>query len=202
VDTAAPIGEKERIDRFMRQRMERPLSEALAWVIAEGLLVPAPDENGRNGYFMLSRKAEGALADGSIAPYMRAAAFPRELLHPFIADRVWMALARNEFDTAVFHAFRAVEEAVRDAGGFDNKDIGVPLMRKAFDPAAGPLTDKKQTEAEREALAHLFAGAIGSYKNPHSHRTVVIEDIGEAQEQVMLASHLLRIVDSRRPKQS
>jgi hypothetical protein len=51
-------------------------------------------------------------------------------------------------------------------------DIGVALMRKAFDKSTGPLTDMSNPEAEREALAHLFAGAIGSYKNPHSHRTV------------------------------
>ena len=71
-------------------------------------------------------------------------------------------------------------------------------MRKAFDKRTGPLIDPNQPEAEREALAHLFAGAIGSYKNPHSHRTVSITDPREAQEMTMVASHLLRIVDARK----
>ena len=70
-------------------------------------------------------------------------------------------------------------------------------MRKAFGKN-GPLSDQEQPEAEREALAHLFAGAIGSYKNPHSHRTVTICDVAEAQEMAILASHLLRIVDSHK----
>jgi hypothetical protein len=65
-----------------------------------------------------------------------------------------------------FGAFKAVEESVRQAGDFGPTDVGVPLMRKAFDKDRGPLTDFEQPEGEREALSHLFAGAIGSYKNP------------------------------------
>jgi hypothetical protein len=53
-------------------------------------------------------------------------------------------------------------------------------------------------KAEREARAHLFAGAIGSYKNPQSHRHVGLEDPDEAAEIIMLANHLLRIVETRR----
>jgi len=102
------------------------------------------------------------------------------------------------WDTAVFKAFKAVEEAVLTAGGYSDSDYGVVLMRQAFNPTCGPLADMSQQSAERDALSALFAGAIGSYKNPHSHRTVKISEPLEAKAQVLQASHLLRIVDSRR----
>ncbi len=72
-------------------------------------------------------------------------------------------------------------------------------MRKAFHPVIGPLRDPGQEAGEQQGLSDLFAGAMGSYKNAHSHRTVAINDPIEAYEQVMLASHLLRIVEARRP---
>ena len=68
-------------------------------------------------------------------------------------------------------------------------------MRKAFGKR-GPLADVSAPMAEQQALSDLFAGAIGSYKNPHSHRSVTI-DSSEAAEMIMLASHLLCIVDKR-----
>lgn len=67
-------------------------------------------------------------------------------------------------------SLKTVEVAVRRVCQYPDDLIGVPLMRKAFDPEDGPLSDMTVVRAEREALAHLFSGAIGHSKNPQSHR--------------------------------
>ena len=95
---------------------------------------------------------------------------------------------------AVFRAFKAVEVQVRQLSDLPDDLVGIPLMRKAFDPAEGPLTDLEAPKAEREALAHFFAGAVGCYKNPHSHRDVELQ-FNQAFEMLLVASHLHRILD-------
>ena len=70
-------------------------------------------------------------------------------------------------------------------------------MRDAFHTENGALTDLNQQHAEKQARSDLFAEAIGSYKNSSSHRNVEIT-AEEAVEIIILARHLLRIVDSRK----
>jgi hypothetical protein len=66
----------------------------------------------------------------------------------------------------------------------------VSPMTEVFNPKKGRLTEIVHPESERRVLVHLFGGAIGSYENPHSHRTVNLTAPREAQEQVLLALRL------------
>ena len=195
--TDTPVSQPMPYPPYKMREIENHLAECWEWLRQAGLIAPSPGINGRNGWMNITTKGAEAATPEGFAQFRAALAFPKELLHPSIADKVWGALMRGDLDEAVFAAFKAVEVAVRTAGGFTPSDLGVKLMRQAFDKDSGPLTDLSQPEGERDALAHLFAGAIGSYKNPHSHRTVNLTDQREAQEQVLLASHLLSIVEAR-----
>lgn len=90
---------------------------------------------------------------------------------------------------------RRVVVAVRKACGFGPEEFGVNMMRKPFDKDHGPLTDGSLPEAEREAMAHVFAGHTGFYKNSTGHRYVSIDNPVRATGILVSASDLLGIVD-------
>jgi uncharacterized protein (TIGR02391 family) len=170
-----------------------------AWALLEGAALLIDHPGYRGGQMkMLSRRAKRLGRETDIRRAFSARLIPKESLHESIREDVWSLYHRGKYDTAVFEAMKAVEVAVREAAGLTTTDIGKDLMRTAFNVDNGPLTDMTAEKAERQARSDLFAGAIASYKNPHSHRRVDLDDPDEAAEIIMIANHLLRIVDTRR----
>ena len=187
------------IDRH--PEVKEAIAEAWAWLEGEGLLVPVLSnltgggEEFHSSNRRVSRRGRRLAADPRTALSTRL--LPKDVLHPKIREDVWGLFHRGKYDAAVFEAMKAVEIAVREAANLQPADVGTILMRKAFDPQNGTLADQKAPAAEREARSALFAGAIGSYKNPQSHRKVDLDNPDEAAEIIMLACHLLRIVTDR-----
>jgi uncharacterized protein (TIGR02391 family) len=186
-----------------QQEVNFALMEAWAWLVSAALLVEKAGSGA--GWFFVSRRAKRITSRDDFEAYRKANMLPRARLHPLIATKVYPAFLRGEYDTAVFQAFREVEIAVREAGKFERDSYGTELMRNAFRPAEkkgqpatpGPLTDTQLPSAEQEAMSNLFAGAIGLYKNPQSHRQVPTHP-EDAAEVIAFASQLLRIVDRLR----
>lgn len=177
--------------RFREKVLEKMI---VAWRWLERELFVAPQPGNVNWAFITDRGLQ-VLESEDFDAYHKANLLPSEGLDPVLVRKVKQAFIRGDYDTAIFQAFKEVEVRVRKKAKLSDSDIGVPLMRKAFKPEGGILTNEQMDNGEKTARMELFAGAIGSYKNPSSHRDVEIES-KEAADIIHIANQLLRILDS------
>ena len=168
------------------------LSDAWAWLESHALVGPSA-QNPPGGWHRVTAAGAEVANDPNAARKVWAANRLAGDLHPTLSS-ARSNFALGDYETASFAAMKAVEVEVRRVAGLPNELLGVSLMRKAFSPKDGALRDPVAEGGEQQATADLFAGAIGAYKNPASHRAVQFDDPVEAAEVIQLADLLLRIV--------
>jgi uncharacterized protein (TIGR02391 family) len=181
-----------------RLEVRRALAEAMQWLEAEGLIIPDPEQSA--GWFRLTRRGERLKEPADIEAYRKGGLLPRSNLHPILLEKVRPMFLRGDYDLATFEAFKQVEIAARTAASLPADLDSVEVVRRAFHPDTGVLTDTGGVASERHALSHLFAGAIGHAKNPGSHRTVNLTAV-ETVALIWLASYLLGL-SRRGPRRS
>lgn len=169
-------------------------SSAWAWLESNGLIARHPEQD--NEWFLPTKRATEVNNHQALRQVISNQQLPEEFLHAELLVNARPLFLQSRFDTAVFEAFKTLEVAIRVKAGLGHDMIGVPLASRAFHPEDGPLTDLESEKGERVALMNLMTGALGSYKNPASHRRVEIS-VEEARDMLTLASHLLKIVDAR-----
>lgn len=174
---------------------QRCLSEAMNWLVAHGLVArDKPGQSSAQSMF-ITRAGEQALAEGLAA--VHASARLGVDLHPRLG-RVRTQFLLGEYELAAFAAMREVEIRVRELMGAEDSLLGVKLIREAFKPDGGALADQNLDPGERVGIMELFTGAIGTFKNPPSHRQVDYRDPTEASEVVLFADLLMRLLDRQR----
>ena len=168
------------------------LMEAWQRLLSAGLIMQAPGQAAR----MMTLTAKGREAAGSVRfeEITVRQMLRREMLHSDLQGSVYENFASGNYDTAVRDAFVELEIAVRDGAKLPASLVGVKLMREAFNPNTGKLTNQALPISERERMADLFAGAIGTFKNPLSHRKVGNSEPMPVIEELLFASRLLRFV--------
>jgi hypothetical protein len=183
-----------------RTEIEKVIGRAWKRLEDTDLLEEPDSDNGRNGFRIPSEQGKAAAATVDLAAAKVRGSFTRDMFHPSLPDAAWNAFRTGDHDTAVFEALKAVEIAVRKKGlgknGIVATDRGVDLMQKAFDRNKGPLSDAGASPSRRDRRREFFTGAFGELRNPKAHNDPVITNPLIAVEEMMVASTLLRIVDS------
>jgi uncharacterized protein (TIGR02391 family) len=178
--------------REITQQIDRKFRSAIAALEGQGLIEAPPDNPSFRRLTPEGRQAANnpvSLETARVRNLLKP-----EMLHEKLRGKPYSDFANGEPNSAILEAFKIIEIEVKTAASLPNA-YGHNLMMEAFDATTGPLADQAETAPARRALAQLFAGAMGRFRNPSAHTNRAFPDLNEAIEELVLASRLLRFLD-------
>lgn len=170
----------------------KALTEAWMWLEREGLIAPQPDLD--RDWVYVTKRGEAYQTSADVTAYRHQKLLRDHPLDAELVEKVIPLFRPDDYDTPVYRAYKIVEVRVRRLAQLPEDLVGVKLIRAAFDPKNGKLTDYSlPDDAEREAMSHYFAGAIGLFRNPSGHRDHV-KTAEDAAKRIIGADLLLTIL--------
>lgn len=182
--------------------------------VKDGDLIEEPRPGGRTRTLVLrnvvalqspfgSNQIDHTEADWKAAtePHPRQPIVERRLsldgMHESVSVAAGALFADGHYTSAVFDAFKAVEERVKRVSGLAQS--GKKLMGHVFGGATPKLdvttTTGQNAADEREGFAQVFMGATQGIRNPRGHGTPPVDTAEETLEYLAVASMLMRRLD-------
>lgn len=161
--------------------------------------LPEPTLIGQNGLFPRLSVLQEILENLESSDLQNVEATALISLHSKVDQHCRHNLDAGHVQDAVFDALKTVEAALRDKTGAPSDCVGVALVNYALNPKLPRLT-LSSVPAEQEAAYHLFRGALGFFKNPLSHRFPEASNDVAGAETIVLASLLMRLIESGEPR--
>lgn len=186
--------------RAGKEKIIAKLADAWAWLEQQRYLGPDPNSRLGEQWRALTERGKEVLNTPveDVLRRVEAAEVLGRGLHPRIEAQVRDTWNAGDFETAIFKAAREIEIAVGEhlppppAG--QKKPYGVDVINAAFGKGK-PLADPSQDAGEQEGTRALYAGFIGTFKNPGSHRHFEPEDPVQAADIIRTADLLMRMLD-------
>lgn len=179
----------------LKSEEEKLTYEAVQELKIKGLIVP--DYTQRSEQFQLLTEMGKQIVENQQDPDIFGLRLEEIVKNQELLKQSLDSFNNGDYESAIFNAFKLVEETVRTKAGLDASDVGVNLMTKALKPTTGRLyIPSCQVVAEEDGIHSLFRGAIAFFKNPTSHRTVTYNDRLQAIQTIVFAEVLLNIVST------
>jgi uncharacterized protein (TIGR02391 family) len=118
---------------------------------------------------------------------------PSEIFDEELIARCSQQFNQENYQSAVQNAFIALEERIREQGGFSYDINGVELVTEAFKPDGGPLSFG-EINSEQQGIMQQYRSAFMAFRNPSSHR--FLEDLDKVQTYHLLcyANMLIQMI--------
>ena len=195
IDSIVPHWMNEYFNMKMTPEERQLTNEAIQELKTSGLIVQDATQSSPMFQVLTSRGKE--IVEKEKDPDIHGLQLEQVITNESLLSKCSDTFNNDDYETAIFSAYKLVEEEVRSKAGLDVSFYGDTLITEALHPTKGKLSIPFcKLPNEQEGVYNLFKGSIAFFKNPSSHRKVNYDDRLNAIKMIALADLLLQILST------